>query len=96
LTPDEHIPVRIELVNRSFQLRVPRKEEEYVRAAAHFMQSKLQKFSNQYASGDDLNSMVYVTLDVATDLIKLHQGLDQRDDSLERVVTEIEQMLNIA
>lgn len=93
---DDYIPIRIVLAERPYVLKIRRKEEEYVRRAAMLMQRNLQEIKSQYSVKDDQDALALVTLDVATDMARLNVRKDQHNDSLERVVSHMEKLLNIA
>ncbi|MBU6323888.1 MAG: cell division protein ZapA [Bacteroidetes bacterium] len=96
MEPDEYIPIRILLAERPYVLKIPRREEEYVRHAAMLMQRKLQEIKNQYSVKDDQDALALVTLDVATDQARLSIRKNQSNEALERVVSNMEKLLNIA
>jgi len=96
MEPDDYIPIRILLAERPYMLRIRRREEEYVRSAAQLMQRKMQELKAQYSVKDDQDALALVTLDVATDMARLNIRKDQQDQSLERVVRNMETLLNIA
>ncbi len=96
MEPDDYIPIRIVLAERPYVLKIRRKEEEYVRRAAMLMQRNLQEIKSQYSVKDDQDALALVTLDVATDMARLNVRKDQHNDSLERVVSHMEKLLNIA
>ncbi|MEN9511348.1 MAG: hypothetical protein RLZZ370_1167 [Bacteroidota bacterium] len=96
MEPDEYIPIRIVLAERHYVLKIRRSEEEYVRRAAMLMQRNLQEIKNQYSVKDDQDALALVTLDVATDMARLNIRKEERNQSLERAVSHMEQLLNIA
>jgi cell division protein ZapA (FtsZ GTPase activity inhibitor) len=96
MEPDEYIPIRIVLAERPYVLKIRRSEEEYVRRAAMLMQRNLQEIKNQYSVKDDQDALALVTLDVATDMARLNIRKEERNQSLERAVSHMEQLLNIA
>jgi len=96
MEPDDYIPIRIVLAERPYVLKIRRKEEEYVRSAAMLMQRNLQEIKSQYSVKDDQDALALVTLDVATDMARLNVRKDQHNESLERVVSHMEKLLNIA
>lgn len=96
MEPDEYIPIRIVLAERPYVLKIRRTEEEYVRRAAMLMQRNLQEIKNQYSVKDDQDALALVTLDVATDMARLNIRKEERNQSLERAVSHMEQLLNIA
>jgi cell division protein ZapA (FtsZ GTPase activity inhibitor) len=96
MEPDDYIPIRIVLAERPYVLKIRRKEEEYVRRAAMLMQRNLQEIKSQYSVKDDQDALALVTLDVATDMARLNVRKDQHNESLERVVSHMEKLLNIA
>ncbi|MEY3983724.1 MAG: hypothetical protein RL160_1283 [Bacteroidota bacterium] len=95
MEPDDYIPIRIVLAERPYVLKIRRNEEEYVRRAAMLMQRNLQEIKAQYSLKDDQDALALVTLDVATDMARLNIRKEERNQSLERAVSHMEQLLNI-
>lgn len=95
MEPDEYIPIRIVLAERPYVLKIRRNEEAYVRRAAMLMQRNLQEVKAQYSLKDDQDALALVTLDVATDMARLNIRKEERNQSLERAVSHMEQLLNI-
>jgi cell division protein ZapA (FtsZ GTPase activity inhibitor) len=95
MEPDEYIPIRIVLAERPYVLKIRRNEEAYVRRAAMLMQRNLQEVKAQYSLKDDQDALALVTLDVATDMARLNIRKEEHNQSLERAVSHMEQLLNI-
>ena len=95
MNPEEQIPVKVSVANRNIQLRVPRKNEEFVRLAARMVNKRMEDFK-QYEVGEPEDRLAWAALDYTTDLVQLHRHKEDNNQDVYRTLGELENLLNIS
>lgn len=95
MNPEEQIPVKVTVANRNLQLRVPRKNEEFVRLAARMVNKRMDDFK-QYEVGEPEDRLAWTALDYTTDLVQLHRHKEDNNQDVYQTLGELETLLNIS
>lgn len=91
--PDEKIPVRVVVGDKIYPLKVARKDEEFIRAAAILLNRRMDEFK-PYEGGDITDRLTWAALDFTTEWVKYNRNKDQLSGSVESELQNLEDLLH--
>ena len=89
----EKVSVSVKILDRTYRLTIAPEEERLLREAAAMIDAQARLFTKQYGQKDrqDLLSMVCLTR--VTELLKIQENLQFKDNRLIEKLTEIDSVL---
>ncbi|GIV61770.1 MAG: hypothetical protein KatS3mg044_0636 [Rhodothermaceae bacterium] len=86
-------PIRLRLQGREYGLRVAPELEGRMRAAATYVEEKLNAFRTAHPEQSELTAATITALALADELMALRETLAAEDDALARDLSALEQHL---
>jgi len=96
------ISIKINIIDRTYPLRIKAEEEEYVRKAAKLINDKATFFNSNFSVKDRVDGLAMAALEFTVDAVKQsqinHQINDEPIDTslIENKINEIESLLFIS
>ncbi len=92
MQPDEKIPIRVVVADRTMPLKVARKDEEFVRLAARMINRRMDDFKT-FNTGETIDRLAWAALDFTGDLVKNLRSGQQTSEHVEEELTRLEDLL---
>jgi cell division protein ZapA (FtsZ GTPase activity inhibitor) len=96
------ISIKINIIDRTYPLRIKAEEEEYVRRAAKLINDKAAFFNSSFSVKDKVDGLAMAALEFTVDAVKQsqknHQMSNEPTDTaiIEKSINEIESILSLA
>lgn len=90
--PDDKIPVRVVIGDKIYPLKVARRDEEFIRAAAILLNRRMDEFK-PYEGGDIKDRLTWAALDFTTEWVRLNRNREQLSESIENELGNLEDLL---
>ena len=90
----ETVQVSVNILGRTYRLRVAASDEAALRKAASAIESQAKQYGNMYAYNDHQDLLAMVALTQITQLTKIQDSLRFKDSDLEQRLMSIDQVLD--
>jgi cell division protein ZapA len=87
------LSINIHIAGRSYPLTVDETEEETVRLAGKLIQEKLMQYAKQFNLKDQRDALAMLTLELATENLRLKEKANQSDTLLDKELLAIQELL---
>ncbi|MCR4829164.1 MAG: cell division protein ZapA [Bacteroidales bacterium] len=85
--------VTVTILERSYKLQIAAAEERYLRTAASLIDAQARLFGKQYSYRDHQDLVAMVALSQITELVKMQENQQYKDNELIKKLTEIDSLL---
>lgn len=92
MQPDEKIPIRVVVADRTMPLKVARKDEEFVRLAARMINRRMDDFKT-FNTGETIDRLAWAALDFTGDLVKNLRSGQQTSEHVDEELSRLEDLL---
>ena len=89
----ETVQVSVNILGRTYRLRVAASDEAALRKAAESIESQAKQYGNMYAYNDHQDLLAMVALTQITQLTKMQESLRFKDTDLAQRLMSIDQVL---
>jgi len=89
----ENVSVTVNILERNYKLSIAASEEKHLRDAAALIDNQARLFKKHYGKRDNQDLLAMVSLAQVTELIKLQDSLEYKDNELIDKLTEIDSLL---
>lgn len=85
--------VTVTILDRSYKLQVATADEQHLRNAASLIDAQARLFGKQYSYRDHQDLVAMVALTQITELVKMQDNLQYKDNELIKKLTDIDSLL---
>jgi cell division protein ZapA (FtsZ GTPase activity inhibitor) len=89
----EFVPVTVSILERTYKLSIAASEERYLRDAAGLIDAQARIFKKQFEHRDNQDLIAMVALAQVTELLKIRDSLQYKDNELIDKLKEIDSLL---
>ncbi|MDY5969125.1 MAG: cell division protein ZapA [Bacteroidales bacterium] len=90
----EDQPVTVNILGRSYKLKISPDDEAYLRQAADNINSQAKEYGRHFGYNDFQDLLTMVALGQITELVKMKASLNYKDDGLLEKLANIDKMLD--
>lgn len=88
------ISIKVNIVDKIFPLKVDLEDEARVRKAARFVNEKIKTYQSEFGLSDKEMLLSMCALQMATDLIKEKESIENGGEEISEAVQRIDDILN--